>query len=195
MNTKLSLFFLMIFIVSIETSFAQGFMAVANVSNLNGSALGNREALKVGTEITEGMEINIPKKAEFLDIKFQNGHMFRLIGAQVKVIKLNPKNAVFEILKGKMYSSIKPLSQNETFDFKTRLVSFSANASQFLIEEDKKQTYLYVSEGSVLVKAGKNSVKAVKDEDVLIAPGRDLKASLATKAMSAQTKEIINQLK
>ena len=47
----------------------------------------------------------------------------------------------------------------------------------------------------MLVKAGKNSVKAVKDEDVLIAPGRDLKASLATKAMSAQTKEIINQLK
>ena len=195
MNTKLSLFFLMIFIVSIETSFAQGFMAVANVSNLKGSAFGNREALKVGTEIIEGMEIYIPKKMESLDIKFQNGHLFRLIGAQVKVIKLNPKNAVFEITKGKIYSSIKPLSQNETFDFKTKLASFSANASQFLIDEDKKQTYLYVSEGSVLVKAGKNSVKAVKDEDVLIAPGRDLKASLATKAMSAQTKEIINQLK
>ncbi len=195
MNTKLSLFFLVIFFSIINTGFAQGFMAVANVTKLSGTAFGNREALKVGSEITEGMEIYLPKKADYLDVKFQNGHLFRLVGAQVKVVKLNPKNTVFEILKGKIYSNIKPLTQNETFNFKTKLAYLSAGVSQFLIDEDKKQSYLYVSEGAVSVVVGKNSVKAIKDEDVLIAPGRDLKASLATKAMSAQTKEIINQLK
>ena len=195
MNTKWSIYFLVLTFLFSHPSFAQGFMAVAKVSNLSGVAYGNKEPLKAGSEISEGMEINLAKKAEYLDIKFQNGHLFRLVGAQVKVIKLNPKNTVIEILKGKLYSNIKPLSQNETFDFKTKSASFSANSSQFLIDEDKKQTYLFVSEGSVVVKVGKNSVKAMKDEDVLIAPGRDLKASLATKVMSAQTKEIINQLK
>lgn len=195
MNTKLSFLLFIFLCTSINSSFAQGFMAVAKVSNLSGSAFGNREALKVGTEITEGMEIYLPKKADYVDIKFQNGHLFRLVNAQVKVLKLNPKNASFEILKGKMYSHIKPLTQNETFDFKTKLAAFSASPSQFFIDEDKKQTYLYVNEGAVTAKVGKNSVKAFKDEDVLIAPGRDLKASLATKAMSSQTKEIINQLK
>lgn len=195
MNTKLSFFLFIFLCTSITSSFAQGFMAVANVSNLSGQAFGNREALKVGSEITEGMEIYLPKKADYLDVKFQNGHLFRLVGAQVKVVKLNPKNTVFEILKGKIYSNIKPLTQNETFDFKSKLAYFSAGPSQFFIDEDKKQTYLYVNEGAVTAKTGKNSVKVVKDEDVLIAPGRDLKASLATKAMSVQTKEIINQLK
>lgn len=173
---------------------ADGFMAVANVSKIHGTAFINKEKIKEGAEIAEGMEVSIPKKGDYIEVKFQNGHLVRFVGAKVKVSKLNPKNTLFELIKGKIFSAIKPLTQNETYQIKTKRASFAVRGTQFMVEEDKKQTYLCVCEGVVNAKAGKGSVDVKKDEDVTIAPKRELKATLAAQSMIDMAKSVFKDM-
>lgn len=161
-----------------------GFMAVANVSKIHGTALINKEKIKEGAEIAEGMELSIQKKDDFVEVKFQNGHLVRFTGATVKVETLNPKNTLFHLIKGKIYSAIKPLTQNETFQVKTNRVAFAVRGTHFMIEETKKQSYLCVCEGVVSAKSAHGEVNVNKDEDLSLAkPNSELKATFAAKSM------------
>lgn len=192
---KMLLVSLLFTLASFTSAFAQGgFMAVANVSKISGTAFINKEEIKVGAEIAEGMELSMPKKGDYVEVKFQNGHLVRFVGAKVKVTALNPKNTLFTLLKGKIFSAIKPLTQNETFQVKTRQASFGVRGTQFMIEENSKQTYLCVCEGVVNAKTSKANVDVNKDEDVLIAPKRKLKATLATKSMIDMTKATFKEM-
>ncbi len=159
------------------------FMAVANISKIHGSAFINKEKIKVGAEVAEGMTITMPKAGDFVEVKFQNGHLVRFLGATVKVENLNPKTTLFNLIKGKIYSAIKPLSQNETFTVKTSRASFAVRGTRFFIDESKKNSYLCVCEGVVNTKTDKGEVDVKKDEDITLAPKRNLKATLATKSM------------
>jgi hypothetical protein len=171
--------------------FAEGFMQVANVSKVNGTAYFNKEKIAVGAEVTEGMEINIPKKGDYVEVKFQNGHLVRLTGAKVKVETLNPKNTLFNLLKGKIYSAIKPLTKDETFQVKTKRVSFGVRGTKFMVEESKKNSYLCVCEGIVAAKSNAGEVDVNKDEDLTIRSLKEApKASLATKNMMNMTNQV-----
>ncbi len=191
----LSIFLIHLFIMQKSSAWAQGFMPVANVSKISGSAFVNKEKIKVGAEIAEGMDVSIPKKGDYIEVKFQNGHIVRLVGAHVLVTTLNPKNTFFELLKGKIFSVIKPLTPNETFDVKTKRASFGVRGTQFFIEEDKSQTYLCVCEGVVSAKSGSGQIEVHKDEDVTIAPKRELKATLAAKSMIGMAKAVFKDMK
>ena len=182
-------------LVLISSSFAAGFMQVANVTKIHGSAFINKEKIKEGAEVAEGMEINIPKKGDFIEIKFQNGHQVRFMEAKVLVEKLNPKNTLFNLLKGKIYSAIKPLTQDETFQVSTKRVAFGVRGTKFLIEESKKQTYLCVCDGVVSAKSKKGEVNVQKDEDLALAkPAGELKATLATKNMMKMTNQVFSEM-
>jgi hypothetical protein len=179
----------------LTSAFASGFMPVANVTKIHGKALINKEVIKVGAEIAEGMELNIPKKGDYVDVLFQNGHIVRFSGANVKVETLNPKNTLFNLLKGKIFSVIKPLTQDETFHVKTKRVSFAVRGTQFMIEETKKQSYLCVCEGVVAAKSAKGEVDVKKDEDLSLANAKDeLKATLAAKSMVGMTKKVFEDM-
>jgi len=167
-----------------STVFASGFMEVANVSRIQGTAYINKSKIKVGDEVAEGMHISIPNKKDFIEVKFQNGHIVRFMGANVKVQTLNPKNTLFNLLKGKIFSLIKPLTAAETFQVKTRSASFAVRGTKFYIDETKKNSYLCVCEGSVVVKAGKNSIEVLKDQDLKVASSKaKLKVRPAGKMM------------
>ncbi|MGZ3787502.1 MAG: FecR domain-containing protein [Bacteriovorax sp.] len=195
MKIKSALIALLFSLGLVTSAFAaNGFMAVANVSKIHGTAFINKEKIKEGAEIAEGMEVSVPKKGDYIEVKFQNGHLVRFVGAKVKVEKLNPKNTLFELIKGKIFSAIKPLTQNETYGIKTRQASFAVRGTQFMIEEEKKQTYLCVCEGVVNAKTAKGSVDVNKDEDVTIAPKRELKATLAAKSMVDMTKNVFKDM-
>ena len=182
-------------LVLISSSFASGFMQVANVTKIHGAAFINKEKIKEGAEVAEGMEINIPKKGDFIEIKFQNGHLVRFTEAKVLVEKLNPKNTLFNLIKGKIYSAIKPLTQDETFQVKTKRVSFGVRGTKFLIEESKKQSYLCVCEGVVSAKSLKGEVDVKKDEDLTLAKAAgELKASLATKNMMMLSNQVFTEM-
>ena len=160
-----------------------GFMQVANVTKIQGKAFINGEKIKVGAEVAEGMEVNIPKKGDFLEVKFQNGHLVRFSEAHIKVEVLNPKNTLFNLLKGKIFSAIKPLTQNETFEIKTKRLSFAVNGTKFMVEENKKQSYICVEDGVVITKSSKSQVEVKKDEDLTLANANDeLKATVAAKS-------------
>lgn len=196
---KIKMFFSALFLgLSLAAHAQGGFMAVANISKIHGTALVKtakyEEKFKEGAEITEGMKISIPKKGDFIDVKFQNGHVVRFVGASAFVKVLNPKNYSFELMKGKMYSAIKPLTQNETFSVKTKRATYTVSGTRFLIEEDKKSSYLYVSEGAVTVKTDKGQLEVKKDEDVMLAPKRDLKSSLAAKSMGETTTAVFKDM-
>jgi hypothetical protein len=175
----------------LSNSFASGFLPVANVVKVQGKALINNEIIKVNDEIAEGMKMNIPNKNDYVDVKFQNGHLVRFTGATVKVEILNPKNTLFNLLKGKIFSAIKPLTQDETFKVKTKRVSFAVRGTEFVIEETKKQSYLCVCEGVVVAKSIKGEVEVKKDEDLTLAHVKnELKATLSAKSMIVMTKKV-----
>lgn len=175
--------------------FASGFMQVATVSRIQGSALINNEKIKEGAEIAEGMELNIPKKGDFVDIKFQNGHIVRFSGATVKVETLNPKNTLFNLIKGKIFSAIKPFTQDETFQVKTKRASFAVRGTKFMMEETKKQSYLCVCEGVVVTKSATGEVEVKKDEDLSLNNANSkLKATFAAKSMINATNKVFNDM-
>jgi hypothetical protein len=162
---------------------ANGFMAVANVSKIHGTAMINHEAIKLGAEIAQGMTLTIPKGGDFVEVKFQNGHLVRFTGATVMVEDLTPKTTLFNLMKGKVFAAIKPLTQNETFFIKTKRASFAVRGTRFFVEETKKSSYLCVCEGVVNAKTAKAEVDVKKDEDLTLAPKRELKATLAAQSM------------
>jgi hypothetical protein len=186
-----SIFFSFILITSVHAEF----MAVANVSKIHGKAFINKEQIKVGAEIAERMELVIPKAGDYVEVKFQNGHLVRFTGATVKVETLNPKNTLFNLLKGKLYSAIKPLTQNETFEVKTKRLSFGVRGTHFMIEETKKQSYLCVCEGVVSAKSATGEVNVNKDEDLSLAtPKSELKATVAAKSMINMTNIVFKDM-
>lgn len=179
----------------LSSAFASGFMQVANVTKIQGKAFIDKEQIKVGAEIAEGMELSIPKSADYVEVKFQNGHLVRFTGAKVKVETLNPKNTLFHLIKGKIFSAIKPLTQDETFHVKTKRVAFAVRGTKFMIEESKKSSYLCVCEGVVSAKSAKGEVDVKKDEDLTLASAKgELKATAATKNMVDMTNAVFTDM-
>lgn len=174
---------------------AGGFMQVANVTKIQGKAFINKEKIIVGAEIAEGMELNIPKSGDYVEVKFQNGHLVRFTGAKVKVETLNPKNTLFHLIRGKIFSAIKPLTEGETFHVKTMRAAFAVRGTKFMIEETKNKSYLCVCEGVVATKSAKGEVEVKKDEDLSLATAKgELKATLAAKSMIKMTNAVFTEM-
>lgn len=179
----------------LSSAFASGFMQVANVTKIQGKAFIDKEQIKVGAEIAEGMELSIPKSADYVEVKFQNGHLVRFTGAKVKVETLNPKNTLFHLIKGKIFSIIKPLTQDETFHVKTKRAAFAVRGTKFMVEETKKQSYLCVCEGVVATKSAKGEVEVKKDEDLSLANAKsELKATYAAKSMIKAANAVFGEM-
>ena len=49
-----------------------GFLPLANIVQIHGKALVNNHAVEEGAEITQGMVIKIPKKGDYIIVKYQN---------------------------------------------------------------------------------------------------------------------------
>lgn len=182
---------LVISLTFLSNAFATGFMQVANVTKIRGTAFINKEKIKVGAEIAERMELRIPQKGDFVEVKFQNGHMVRFVGAKVAVETLNPKNTLFNLIRGKIFSVIKPLTQDETFHIKTKHATFAVHGTKFMIEETKKQSSLYVIEGVVAAKSTSGEIDVKKDEMLILASA---KAKLKTAVASPQLIEMANKV-
>lgn len=182
---------LVISLTFLSNAFASGFMQVANVTKIHGTAFINKEKIKVGAEIAERMELHIPQKGDFVEVKFQNGHMVRFVGAKVAVETLNPKNTLFNLIRGKIFSVIKPLTQDETFHIKTKHATFAVHGTKFMIEETKKQSSLYVIEGVVAAKSTSGEIDVKKDEMLILASA---KAKLKTAVASPQLIEMANKV-
>lgn len=179
----------------LSSAFASGFMQVANVTKIHGTAFINKDKIKEGAEIMEGMKVSIPKKGDFIEVKFQNGHLVRFTGAVVKVTTLNPKNTVFQLISGKIHSAIKALTKDETFEIKTKRAAFGVRGTHFAIEESKKNSYLCVCEGVVATKSAKGEVLVQKDEDLTLATAKsELKATIAAKSMIEMNNKIFKDM-
>lgn len=198
MNFKTLLTFIFLSLILVSNASA-GFMAVARISKMKGSATSKAgkelEKLKVGDEVSEGMNIFLKGKTDFIEVKFQNGHLVRFTGATIKVETLNPKNTLLKLIKGKIFSIIKPLTQDETFDIKTKRASFAVRGTKFMVEESKKQSYVCVCEGVVATKSSKGEIDVKKDEDLTLAKANgELQATVAAKSMIDMTNAIFNDM-
>lgn len=146
--------------------FASGFLPIANVSKVKGKALINKEQIKDGAEIVSGVEISIPKKNDFIEIKFQNGHVARLTGAEVVVGEFTPKATHFDLSKGKITTTIKALTPDEVYVIKTAHGTFNVHQGKSTLTESKKLAHLEVVDGSVTVKTDKGEKEVKKGEKV-----------------------------
>lgn len=191
-------FFIAVLFLVFNLSAQAGFIAVANISAIHGKAISiiakNKEALKVGDEVSEGMIIKLAKKGDYIDIKFQNGHKIRMMGSEVKVERLDPKNTLFNLIKGKIFSAVHALTPNEKFEIKTKRASFAVRGTRFFIEESKKGSYLCVCEGVVNAKNAKGEVDVKKDEDIMVVAKQDLKVTPSTKNMIDMSNSVYKEM-
>lgn len=154
--------FLLVSLISFA-SFAQGFAPVANVMKIKGEAFINKEKIEVRAEVATDMKITM-SKGSYIDIKFQNGHLLRLVDADVYVANITPKEYFFTLRKGKAYSIVKPLTEGEKYSIKAKEISFNAGGAKFVIDEHSNNTSVTVAEGIVTAEKAKSIIEVRKGQ-------------------------------
>lgn len=176
---------------------AAGFLPIANIVKIHGAAFIDKEEVREGAEVAKGMEIKIPKKGDYIVVKFQNGHKVRFTEATVKIEELTEKTSLINLIKGQVHTLVKKLTPDETFTVKTKYAAFAVRGTKFgvTIDDKKKKSYLCVCEGVVAATQGKNSVDVHKDEDLWVgANAKKLEAKQSTPQMYNMTNDIIQEM-
>jgi hypothetical protein len=174
-----------------------GFLPLANIIKIHGKVLINNMKVEEGSEIVQGMVIKIPKKGDYVIIKYQNGHKVRFTEATVKIEELTEKISLLSLLQGQLHTIVKKLTPNEVFIVKTKYASFAVRGTQFGITVDKKKrkSYLCVCEGVVAVTQGALKSEVHKNEDLWIgANAKELIVQQSTPTMFNMTESIIKEL-
>lgn len=174
--------------------YAQGFMQVANIVKLQGTAFINKEKIENGAEVANGMEINIPAKKDFIVIKFQNGHLVKFTGAMVKTLEIDPKEGKFQLIKGQAHIIAQPLTQGEKFSIQTRQASFAVRGTKFFIDESTKNSRLLVSEGVVTAERESSIIEVRKDQELLVTSKGKLKAIQASEKKLTIAKKVFEEM-
>lgn len=186
--------FLFTLLFTLSSAFAQGIVAVANITKIQGSATINNQPVTEGQEVASGMQLKLGKKDDYVDIKFQNGHKVRLTGATVKVLDLNPKSTVFELLSGTLYAWTNKLTNNERFRIQTKYASFAVREAKFYLEQKKNESYLFALKGYVQVEK-KDASTMVNEFFDLHVSTKDLGKPRKAQSSTIQNSEsIFNQL-
>lgn len=178
-------------------SAASSFLPNANIVKIHGLAFINKEQVEVGTEVGKGMEIKIPKKGDYVIIKFQNGHKLALLGATVKVEDLNEKTSVMNLTKGEAHASVKSLTEGEKFIINTKYADFSVQGTRFGVSilDRKKKAYLYVQEGVVTAAQNNHSVEVSANEELWVSMNAEKLISSKSKVLfSKKTKQMFTDM-
>lgn len=176
---------------------ASGFLPIAKVVKIHGKALINEEAATEGAEVAQGMEIKIPKKGDYIIVKFQNGHKVRFTEATVKVEELTEKVTLISLIRGQIHTFVNKLTQDEKFSVKTKYASFAVRGTKFgvSIDDEKNKAYLCVCEGVVSATQDKMSVDVKKDEDIWVSlNAKELVVKKATEQMQSMTGQVIEEM-
>lgn len=176
---------------------AAGFLPIANIIKIHGKAFIDQEVVQEGAEIAKGMVIKIPKKGDYIVVKFQNGHKVRFTEATVKVEELTEKISLLSLIKGQVHTLVKKLTPDETFTIKTKYASFGVRGTKFgvQIDDKKKKAYLCVCEGVVVATAGAMSVDVHKDEDLWVGSNaKKLEVKPSTPQMFNMTNDVIQEM-
>lgn len=185
--------FLILFSLLSSTAFAQ-FAPVANVATIKGEVLINNEKIEKGAEIANDMKIEMPKKGSFIDIKFQNGHMLRLVDADVYANKITPKEYFFELKKGKAYSMVKSLTEGENYVIVTKDVTFVVRGTKFVIDEKSNNTTLVVTEGVVTAQKEKSILEVRKGQTLNVAQKGKMKAVAASSKFISDSNKVFDEM-
>jgi hypothetical protein len=177
--------------------YAAGFLPNAQVARVHGKVLHGKTPLKIGDEIFKGMTITMPKRGDYLIIKYNNGHVLKLTGASIKIEELTEKVSLINLVKGQVHTLVKALSKDEKFIIKTRYASFGVRGTKYnLVIDDKgKQAYLCVCEGEVEASLGQQMVTVKKDQDLFVgSKTTKMEVKKATSNMIDMTNSVINEL-
>ncbi|MBC7429801.1 MAG: FecR domain-containing protein [Bacteriovorax sp.] len=194
MKVVFSLICIMLFAINVH---AAGFLPIANIVKIRGSAFINGEEVREGAEVARGMEIKIPKKGDYLIIKYQNGHKVRFTEALVKVEELTEKSSLLSIFKGQVHTLVNKLTPDEKFVIKTKYASFGVRGTKFgiIVDEKKKKSYLCVCEGTVAATQGELTAEVHKNEDLWVgANAKKLDVKESTPQMFNATNGILKEM-
>ncbi|MBC7711752.1 MAG: FecR domain-containing protein [Rhizobacter sp.] len=167
MKVVFSLICTMLFAFNVH---AAGFLPNAKIVKIHGNAFINGDEVNEGAEIAKGMEIKIPKKGDYIVVKYQNGHKVRFTEATVKVEDLTEKVSLLSLIKGQVHTFVQKLTPGETFVVKTKYASFAVRGTKFgiTIDEKKKKSYLCVCDGVVTATQGKKSADVHPNQDLWV---------------------------
>jgi hypothetical protein len=191
---NLNKIFLIIAILFAQSAFAT-FLPIANVSKISGSAMANKLPLKVGSEISEGMRIELKNKKDFIEIKYQNGHVVRMMGSTIIVDRLNPKESVLTLVKGVVYNLVNKLTPDETFIIKTRQASMGVRGTKFYVQVSEKDSYLCVCDGVVNVTDKIHTVDVSKNQDLTVSKNSKWNVVGASQNMIQMGNTVFDEMK
>lgn len=170
------------------------FVPVAKIVKIKGTAFINTKKVEVGTEVSEGDEVRLSKLNEFVEIKYQNGHIMRLQGGILRITKLDPKNVEVSLLKGFLYNLVQKLSKDEKYKVVTPKASFGVRGTKFYIQESKSESYLCVCEGTVVASNGKDELNVSKNQDLFVNSSKPYKITNASKQMIKMGNDVFNTI-
>jgi hypothetical protein len=175
------------------SSFAQ-FAPVANVIRINGEVQINKEKIEKGAEIATGMEISMPKRGSFIDIKFQNGHFLRLKDAVASVQLITPKEYFFNLKKGEAYSLVKSLTEGEKYSIKVKDVLFNVRGTKFVLDAKSNDTALIVTDGVVTAEKEKSIVEVRKGQTLNLGQKGKVKAFDASSKLITESNQVFEEM-
>ena len=133
------------------------------VVKLKGKVVYQGKAVKVGSKIDEGKEIEVVKG--FAQLKFPDGSKMLIKNGKVKVQSVKNEKNLVQLLKGTLFAH-KDAGSKTGLDIKTPKAVFAVRGTKFFINEDEEKSYLCVCEGVVNVKNDRGSVDVGKDQDI-----------------------------
>jgi len=135
-------------------SFAVFAEEYAVVQKVNGIVLSAGKTLSIGDKIKVGQIIDASAKGSFIDLTIPGEGKMRLVGGLMKVKKIEMKDSLYELLKGKIFTFFRSgKNEEKNLRIHTNEGSFAVRGTKFaVIKEKDYKSLICVCEGSVEVK-------------------------------------------
>jgi len=168
---------------------------IATVKRFQGNVTINGETAKAKTILKKNDIIKASGKKSFIEVKYRNGSLYRLIDGEVSIQEYKRESSIIKLISGKIFVFVKQLTSKTWFKVKTRSTLMGVRGTKFFIENNNEKIYLCVCEGLVEItqtwKSRNLSRIVKKNEDIHVSPqkkiAKPVKATDTMIQMSADT--------
>lgn len=182
--------------VLLAALFVSGFaFADATITRMNGDVKVNGKALSKDSVVKTGEELVITGKQSFAQIKFDDGSRMLVKEGSVKLSepeKAEKKTNLVQLVKGTIF--VDKAKSESPLKIKTSHSIMGIRGTKFFVQEDPKETYLCVCEGTVEISNGVSTELVTMKEDATVSSGKAFKKSKANQMMWDMATQGVNEI-
>ena len=159
----------------------------AIVKKINGIVTSSGRNLSIGDRVKIGELVDASGKGSFVDLEIPGEGKMRLVGGVMRVKKVEKTESIYELIKGKIFTYLKPDKKTEKrLRIYTSEGSFAVRGTKFVVVKEKDyRSFLCVCEGSVEAKNnfGANGIVHENQEVEFSGVDRDIRSKINSRDM------------